>query len=104
MNKANTIRNLDPLSLRISANVGLFLYDERRSGRALEELNKALEVDPNHYVPATLIASVFSALGEKEPVDMPSHRDLSSLAMGRGKSKDKCLSSKLNRKNCGPEF
>ena len=41
-------RNLDPLSPRISANVGLHLYFARRYDQALEELNKALEVDPNH--------------------------------------------------------
>jgi serine/threonine protein kinase/Tfp pilus assembly protein PilF len=39
----NIARNLDPLSPRISANVGLVHYLARQYSQAIEELNKALE-------------------------------------------------------------
>lgn len=39
-------RELDPLSPRINANVGLVLYFAREYDHAIEELQKALEMDP----------------------------------------------------------
>jgi TolB-like protein/Tfp pilus assembly protein PilF len=57
-------RNLDPLSPRISASVGFFLYFARRYGEALEELNKALEVDPNHSVTHELLGWVYEVTGK----------------------------------------
>jgi eukaryotic-like serine/threonine-protein kinase len=40
-------RELDPLSPRINANVGLILYFAREYDHAIEELQKALEMDPD---------------------------------------------------------
>ena len=40
-------RKLDPLSVRINANVGLVLYFARRYDAAIEQLRKALELEPN---------------------------------------------------------
>jgi serine/threonine protein kinase/tetratricopeptide (TPR) repeat protein len=62
----NIARNLDPLSPRISANVGLFLFSARRYGEALEELNRALEVDPNHTVTYVYLGKAYEALGKYE--------------------------------------
>ena len=54
------------MSPRISANVGLFLYYERRYDRALEELNKALEVDPNHSATHLFLGWIYEAMGKYE--------------------------------------
>jgi len=59
-------RNLDPLSPRISANVGLLLYEARRYDQALEELNKALEVDPNDSTTHTYLGWTYEAMGKYE--------------------------------------
>ena len=59
-------RDLDPLSPRISAEVGLFFYYVRRYDQALEELNKALEVDPHHFVTHELLGWVYEAMGKYE--------------------------------------
>jgi serine/threonine protein kinase/tetratricopeptide (TPR) repeat protein len=59
-------QNLDPLSPRISASVGFFLIFVRRYGEALEELNKALEVDPNHFLTHELLGWVYEATGKYE--------------------------------------
>jgi len=62
-------RNLDPLSPRISANVGLFLYFERQYSQAVEELNKALEVDPNHFATYLFLGWAYEAMGKyEEPI------------------------------------
>jgi TolB-like protein/Tfp pilus assembly protein PilF/tRNA A-37 threonylcarbamoyl transferase component Bud32 len=61
-----TARNLDPLSPRISANVGQFLYFARRYDQALEELNKALEVDPNHSLTHRILGWAYEAMGKYE--------------------------------------
>jgi serine/threonine protein kinase/tetratricopeptide (TPR) repeat protein len=57
-------RNLDPLSPRTSANVGLCLYLARRYGEALEELNTALEVDPNHSMTHVYLGWTYEAQGK----------------------------------------
>ncbi len=40
-------RELDPLSLKINNNVGWILYLDRQYDRAIEQLQKTLEMDPN---------------------------------------------------------
>jgi len=62
----NKARNLDPLSPRICANVGMCLYSARRYGEALEELNRALEVDPNHSVTYLYLGKTYEAMGKYE--------------------------------------
>jgi serine/threonine protein kinase/tetratricopeptide (TPR) repeat protein len=57
-------RNLDPLSPRISANVGLLLYFARRYGEAIEELNKVLEVDPNHSATHLYLGLTYEAMAK----------------------------------------
>ena len=57
-------RDLDPLSPRISAEVGYFLISVHRYDQALEELNKALEVDPNHMVTHEFLGWVYEAMGK----------------------------------------
>jgi serine/threonine protein kinase/tetratricopeptide (TPR) repeat protein len=59
-------RDLDPLSPRISANVGLILYFSRRYGPAIEGLDKAIEVDPNRSTPYGYLGWVYEAMGEYE--------------------------------------
>ena len=66
MREIKIARNLDPLSPRISTDVGLFLYFERRYGQALEELNKALEVDPSHYATYIFLGWAYEAKGKYE--------------------------------------
>jgi serine/threonine protein kinase/tetratricopeptide (TPR) repeat protein len=66
MREIKTSRDLDPLSPRISANVGLFLYYERRYGQAIEELNKALEVDPTHAATHAWLGWAYEAMGKYE--------------------------------------
>jgi eukaryotic-like serine/threonine-protein kinase len=59
-------RELDPLSPRISANVGLLLYYARRYGQAVEELNRALVVDPNHAGTYVFLGWSYEAMGKYE--------------------------------------
>jgi TolB-like protein/Tfp pilus assembly protein PilF/tRNA A-37 threonylcarbamoyl transferase component Bud32 len=66
MREIEIARKLDPLSPRISANVGLFLYFERQYGQAIEELNKALEVDPNHFATYLFLGWAYEAMGKYE--------------------------------------
>ncbi|OGP61356.1 MAG: hypothetical protein A2V67_16335 [Deltaproteobacteria bacterium RBG_13_61_14] len=66
MREIRTSRDLDPLSPRISANVGLFLYYERRYGQAIEELNKALEIDPSHAATHAWLGWAYEAMGKYE--------------------------------------
>ena len=47
MREIEEARKLDPLSVRINANVGLVLYNARRYDAAIEQLRKALELEPN---------------------------------------------------------
>jgi tetratricopeptide (TPR) repeat protein len=44
----------------------MFLYSARRYGEALEELNRALEVDPNHTVSYLYLGKTYEALGKYE--------------------------------------
>jgi TolB-like protein len=59
-------RNLDPLSPRISQNVGLYLYYARRYDQAIEELNKAIEVDPNNFAACWILGCAYEAIGKYE--------------------------------------
>ena len=59
-------RDLDPLSPRISAEVGYFLCLAGRYDQALEELNRALEVDPHHFVTHEFLGWVYEATGKYE--------------------------------------
>jgi serine/threonine-protein kinase len=77
-------RTLDPLSPRISANVGFLLYSGRRYGQAIEELSKALEVDPNHWITHKYLGWAYEAMGRYEEA-IKSYRRSSEL---RGESKD----------------
>jgi len=69
-------RNLDPLSPRINANVGLYFYFARRYGKALEELNKALEVDPNHPLTHVFLGWAYEAIGKYEEAVKSYLRDI----------------------------
>jgi len=57
-------RDLDPLSPRISENVGLVLYLARQYGQAIEELNKALEVGLISGAIYTYIGWAYEAVGK----------------------------------------
>ena len=82
MREIRTARGLDPLSPRISANVGLFLYYGRQYGQAVEELNKALEVDPNHTATYLFLGWAYEAMGKYKEALKCYHR--ASLLGGRG--------------------
>jgi serine/threonine protein kinase/Tfp pilus assembly protein PilF len=64
--EVKTARDLDPLSPRITANVGYFLYMFRQYDLALEELRKAIEVYPDHTQNYINIAIVYATLGRYE--------------------------------------
>ena len=57
-------RELDPLSPRINANVGLVLYFARQYDQAIEELRSALRMDPNSEAPYAYLGSVY--LGKRD--------------------------------------
>ena len=80
-----TARNLDPLSPRISANVGLLLCFARRYEQALEELKRALEVDPSHGAIYGYIGNASEALGKYEEA-IQSY--LRAIEIGKGSKDD----------------
>jgi serine/threonine protein kinase/tetratricopeptide (TPR) repeat protein len=80
MREVRTARDLDPLSPRISANVGLFRYFERRYGEAVEELKKALEVDPNHSMTYMYLGWAYEAMGNYEEAVRSYHRSMELTA------------------------
>jgi tetratricopeptide (TPR) repeat protein len=43
-------QQLEPVDSVLNASVGMILYLARRFDQALEELQKALEIDPNHFL------------------------------------------------------
>jgi len=57
-------RELDPLSPRINANVGLILYFAREYDQAIEELQKALQMDPNSAAAYFYLGMTHSQQGE----------------------------------------
>jgi TolB-like protein/tRNA A-37 threonylcarbamoyl transferase component Bud32/Flp pilus assembly protein TadD len=59
-------RNLDPLSPRIGLAAGLCLYYARRYSQAIEELNKTLELDPNHLGIYSALGNAYEATGKYE--------------------------------------
>ncbi|HEV2730676.1 MAG TPA: tetratricopeptide repeat protein, partial [Terriglobales bacterium] len=59
-------RELDPLSPRISANVGLILYFARQYDQAIEELQNALELDPGNAAAYFYLGMTFSQKGEHQ--------------------------------------
>jgi len=75
-------RNLDPFSPRISASVGMYLYLARQYGQALEELNKALEVDPNHSAAHEFLGWTYEAMGKYEEASKSYLRYIELLSGG----------------------
>jgi len=59
-------RELDPLSPRINANVGLILYFAREYDHAIEELQKALEMDPSSGAAYSYLGMARLQKGEHE--------------------------------------
>jgi len=59
-------RELDPLSSRISSDVGRFLYYARQYDRALEELKKSAELFSEESGNFYFLANVYSQLGQFE--------------------------------------
>jgi tetratricopeptide (TPR) repeat protein len=56
-------RRLDPLSPRISANVGLVLYFARQYDRAIAELLKAVELEPGNVAAHLYLSSTYLQKG-----------------------------------------
>ena len=52
-------KELDPLSLRINANVGYLLYFARRYDEAIDALKKAMEMDPDQLSGRTYLVYVY---------------------------------------------
>jgi len=84
-------RTLDPLSPRISANVGLLLYFARQYDQALVELKKALEVDPTHSTINAYFGLVYEAMGQYEEAIKSSLRALELT--GGSKERDTLIAS-----------
>jgi len=62
-------RELDPLSPRINANVGLILYLTRQYDQAIAELNKSLELDPGNTASFSYLSMAYEQKGmDKEAV------------------------------------
>jgi eukaryotic-like serine/threonine-protein kinase len=81
MREIKIARDLDPLSPRISANVGLFLYFERRYDEAVKELKKALEVDPHHSMTYMYLGWAHEAMGNYEEAVRNYHRSMELTAI-----------------------
>jgi tetratricopeptide (TPR) repeat protein len=64
--EVKTARDLDPLSPRFMANVGWLLYRARSYDQALEELEKAIELYPEHGNNYVYAAEVYLALDRYE--------------------------------------
>lgn len=60
----NKARELDPLSPRINANVGLIFYFGRQYDQAVEELQKALQMDPNNAAAYFYMGMALSQKGD----------------------------------------
>jgi TolB-like protein/DNA-binding winged helix-turn-helix (wHTH) protein/Flp pilus assembly protein TadD len=61
---SNRARELDPLSLSISANRGFLLENARRYDEAIEQLNRVIAVDPNHYQAYWFLGHTYAANGQ----------------------------------------
>jgi TolB-like protein/Tfp pilus assembly protein PilF len=59
-------RELDPLSPRINANVGLLFYYARKYNRALAELEKSTELFPEHSANYLYAGRVYAQMGRYE--------------------------------------
>ena len=59
-------RELDPLSARINANVGLILYFAREYDQAIEELQRALQMDSNSAAASFYLGMTLSQKGEHQ--------------------------------------
>jgi len=69
-------RDLDPLSPRINANVGLILYFAREYDHAIEVLQKALEMDPSNQ-------AAYLYLGEARLQKGEHQQSIAALEMSR---------------------
>jgi len=76
-------RELDPLSIRINANVGYVLYFAREYDQAVEELRKALELDPNDIASHAYLGLVYSQKAMHQEAIAASRR-AHQLSVGRG--------------------
>ena len=61
---SNRARELDPLSLAISAQRGFLLFLARRYGESIEQLRGIIATDPNHYQGHFFLAHTFAANGQ----------------------------------------
>ena len=94
--EARLARRLDPLSVVTNAHVGLVLYRARQYEAALDELQRAIELDPDHpmpYLPRGLALSMLGrhdeAVGALEKGLIASNRSsemLAQLAVAYGRA------------------
>jgi tetratricopeptide (TPR) repeat protein len=61
---SNRSRELDPLSLSIGAHRGLLLFNVRHYDEAIEQLNRVIAVDPNHYQAHWVLGHTYAAIGQ----------------------------------------
>lgn len=64
MAASNRARELDPLSLAISAQRGFLLENARRYDEAIEQLNSVIAVDPNHYQAHWMLGHTYAVSGQ----------------------------------------
>ncbi|HUU14275.1 MAG TPA: tetratricopeptide repeat protein [Terriglobia bacterium] len=83
-------RELDPLSIRINANVGWLLYFAREYDQALEQLRKALELDPNDIASHYYLGLVYSQKGMHEEA-IAASRMAQDLSAGKDLTSDLIL-------------
>ena len=72
-------RRLDPLSLRINANVALVLYLGRQYDRAIVEARKALELEPNNAAAHTYLGRTYLQKGMHQEALAEFHDDPGEL-------------------------
>ena len=62
--EVNRAKELDPLSLAISAQRGFILENARRYPEAVEQLRRVIEMDPNHYPAHWYLGHTYAANGQ----------------------------------------
>jgi serine/threonine-protein kinase len=73
-------RELDPLSPRLNANLGLVLYYASRYDRAISELERSIELFPEHGANYEYITRAFALAGRYEEAMTAVHRLLELVA------------------------
>jgi TolB-like protein/DNA-binding winged helix-turn-helix (wHTH) protein/Flp pilus assembly protein TadD len=81
---SNRARELDPLSLAISAQRGFLLENARRYDEAIEQLRRVIAVDPNHYQAYWILGHTHAAHGQFDEAVAASEKAVALSGRGPG--------------------